>query len=105
MPEALALEPHRPPSIAFPLLAAILFLFFVSASVHARAGRLEPRRGGDLDHGRGDGSRRHRMDLIRGIDAVHGHPVIDRSFPLAELADAFRLQETGGHFGKIVVEF
>ena len=51
------------------------------------------------------GSRRHQMDLIRGIDAVHGHPVIDRSFPLAELADAFRLQETGGHFGKIVVEF
>ena len=51
------------------------------------------------------GSRRHQMDLIRGIDAVHGHPVIDRSFPLAGLADAFRLQETGGHFGKIVVEF
>ena len=33
MPEALALEPTRPSSIAFPLLAAILFLFFVSASV------------------------------------------------------------------------
>ena len=31
--EAIALEPHRPSSIAFPLLAAILFLFFVSASV------------------------------------------------------------------------
>jgi hypothetical protein len=31
--------------------------------------------------------------------------VIDRSFPLAELADAFRLQETGGQFGTIVVEF
>ena len=51
------------------------------------------------------GSRRHQMDLIRGIDAVHGHPVIDRSFPLAGLVDAFRLQEAGGHFGKIVVEF
>lgn len=45
------------------------------------------------------------MDLIRGIDAVHGDPVIDRSFPLAELADAFQQQETGGHCGKIVVEF
>ncbi len=33
MPEPFSLEPHRPPSIAFPLLAAILFLFFVSASV------------------------------------------------------------------------
>ena len=45
------------------------------------------------------------MDLIRSIDAVHGHPVIDRSFPLAELAHAFRLQEVSGHFGKIVVEY
>ncbi len=45
------------------------------------------------------------MDLIRGIDAMHGHPVIDRSFPLAEIVDAFRLQGSGGHFGKIVVEF
>ena len=51
------------------------------------------------------GSRRHQMDLIRGIDAVHRHSMIDRSFPLAELADAFRLQETSGHFGKIVVDF
>lgn len=51
------------------------------------------------------GSRRHQLDLIRGIDAVHGRPVIDRSFPLADIADAFRLQESGGHFGKIVVEF
>lgn len=51
------------------------------------------------------GSRRHQLDLIRGIDAVHSHPIIDRSFPLAEISDAFRLQESGGHFGKIVVEF
>lgn len=51
------------------------------------------------------GSRRHQMDLIRCIDAVHGHPVIDRSFPLDASADAFRLQEAGGHFGKIVIEF
>lgn len=50
-------------------------------------------------------SRRHQLDLIRGIDAVHGPPVIDRSFPLAEIADAFRPQESGGHFGRIVVEF
>jgi NADPH:quinone reductase-like Zn-dependent oxidoreductase len=51
------------------------------------------------------GSRGHQMDLIRGIDAVHAHPVIDRSFPLAKIGEAFRLQESGGHFGKIVVEF
>jgi NADPH:quinone reductase-like Zn-dependent oxidoreductase len=51
------------------------------------------------------GSRRHQLDLILGIDAVHGHPVIHRSFPLAEIGEAFRLHEAGGHFGKIVVEF
>ena len=36
------------------------------------------------------GSRRHQTDLIRGIDVVHGHPVIDRSFPLEAIADASR---------------
>ncbi|WP_370306811.1 zinc-binding dehydrogenase [Sphingobium abikonense] len=51
------------------------------------------------------GSRRHQRDLIPGIDAVQVKPVIDRFFPLAEIADAFRFQESGGHFGKIVVEF
>jgi NADPH:quinone reductase-like Zn-dependent oxidoreductase len=51
------------------------------------------------------GSRRHQLDLVRGIDAIQGHTVIDRSFPLTELADAFRLQAAGGHFGKIVVEY
>ncbi len=50
-------------------------------------------------------SRRHQSGLIRGIDAVYSPPVIDRSCPLAEIADAFRFQESGGHFGKIVVEF
>ena len=45
------------------------------------------------------------MDLIRGIDAVHKHPVTDRSFPLSEVADAFPLQETGGQLGKNVVEY
>jgi hypothetical protein len=32
-------------------------------------------------------------------------PVIDRSFPLDGLADAFRHQESGTHFGKICLEF
>lgn len=51
------------------------------------------------------GSRRHQLDFVRAIDAVGLKPVIDhRRFPLENLADAFRLQETGGHFGKIVVD-
>ena len=32
-------------------------------------------------------------------------PEIDRSFPLEAIADAFQLQESGSHFGKIVIEF
>jgi NADPH:quinone reductase-like Zn-dependent oxidoreductase len=32
-------------------------------------------------------------------------PAIDRSFPLADIADAFRHQEAGRHFGKICLEF
>jgi NADPH:quinone reductase-like Zn-dependent oxidoreductase len=31
-------------------------------------------------------------------------PVLDQHFPLARLADAFRHQASGAHFGKIVVE-
>ena len=42
--------------------------------------------------------------MIRAIEATGIRPVIDRSLPLAELADAFRWQETGRHFGKICID-
>jgi NADPH:quinone reductase-like Zn-dependent oxidoreductase len=51
------------------------------------------------------GSRRHQQDLVRALDATGIRPVIDRSFPLEQLADAFRLQAAGGHFGKLAVEW
>jgi NADPH:quinone reductase-like Zn-dependent oxidoreductase len=50
------------------------------------------------------GSRRHQLDMIRAIDANAIKPVIDTHFPLARLADAFRHQESGKHFGKICVD-
>lgn len=50
------------------------------------------------------GSRRDQIDMIRAIEANGIKPLIDRSFPLAELAAAFRHQESGAHFGKIVVD-
>lgn len=50
------------------------------------------------------GSRRQQQDMVRGIEATGLHPVIDRSFPLASLADAFRHEESGQHFGKICIE-
>jgi len=51
------------------------------------------------------GNRRHQMDLVRAIDATGFRPVIDRSFALAEIADAFRYEESGAHFGKICLTF
>jgi NADPH:quinone reductase-like Zn-dependent oxidoreductase len=50
------------------------------------------------------GSRAHQLDMVRGLEATGLKPVIDRSFPLERLADAFRYEESGGHFGKIAVE-
>lgn len=50
------------------------------------------------------GSRRHQQDMIRAIEANGIKPVLDKSFPLEGLADAFRYQETGKHFGKICID-
>lgn len=51
------------------------------------------------------GSRRHQLDFIRAIDATGIKPIIDKSFPLDGIADAFRHQMSGAHFGKIVLEY
>lgn len=51
------------------------------------------------------GSRQHQQDMVRAIDANGIKPVLDKSFPLEGLADAFRRQESGAHFGKIVCEW
>lgn len=50
------------------------------------------------------GHRQAQLDMISAIEAVGIKPVIDRHFPLAQLGDAFRYQESGKHFGKIVVD-
>jgi NADPH:quinone reductase-like Zn-dependent oxidoreductase len=47
------------------------------------------------------GSRRHQIDYVRGIEATGLRPIIDRTFALDEIRDAFRYQESGVHFGKI----
>ena len=51
------------------------------------------------------GSRTMQDDMVSAIDVAGWKPVIDKSFALDELGDAFRYQESGDHFGKIVVEF
>jgi NADPH:quinone reductase-like Zn-dependent oxidoreductase len=51
------------------------------------------------------GSREHQEAMIAAIEGNGLSPVIDRSFALDELAEAFRYQESGQHFGKICVEW
>src|SRR3569833_2376909 len=51
------------------------------------------------------GSRKQQQQMIRALAATSVRPVIDRTFALDELADAFRFQESGNHFGKICVEY
>ncbi|MET0588694.1 MAG: NAD(P)-dependent alcohol dehydrogenase [Novosphingobium sp.] len=50
------------------------------------------------------GSRRDQIDMVRAIEAHGIKPVIDSSFPLERLGDAFRHLQAGGHFGKICIE-
>lgn len=54
-------------------------------------------------HGITVGSRQHQLDMIEAVECTGIEPVIDSSWPLAELADAFRHQESQRHFGKICV--
>lgn len=50
------------------------------------------------------GAREHQLDMVRGLEATGIRPVIDKTFPFAGLAEAFRYEAEGAHFGKICVE-
>lgn len=47
------------------------------------------------------GSRAHQLDFVRALEATGIKPVMDRTFPLDQLAEAFRHERAGLHFGKI----
>ncbi len=49
------------------------------------------------------GSRVMQEAMVAAINVSGWKPIIDREFAFEGLADAFRYQATGGHFGKIVV--
>lgn len=51
------------------------------------------------------GSRANQEDMVKAINVNGIVPVIDRSFDLEELSDAFRFQESQQHFGKICLSF
>lgn len=50
------------------------------------------------------GSRSQQQDMVRAFGEAKLKPVIDRAFKLAELVEAFRYEEAGGHFGKIAIQ-
>ncbi len=51
------------------------------------------------------GSREMQEKMVDAINISGMKPIIDRSFAFEELADAFRYQASGQHFGKIVLEW
>lgn len=50
------------------------------------------------------GSRSQQQDMIRAINANGMRPIIDRHFPLNEIVEAFKYQETNKHFSKICLD-
>ena len=51
------------------------------------------------------GSRRQQQDYVAALEQSGVRPVLDSSFSLDQLADAFRYQASGVHFGKVAVEW
>lgn len=51
------------------------------------------------------GSRRAQQDYVAALEQIGIRPVISHRFGLEQLADAFRLQEAGQHFGKIAIQW
>jgi NADPH:quinone reductase-like Zn-dependent oxidoreductase len=51
------------------------------------------------------GSRKHQQEFVEALSALTLRPIIDRSFALEDMAEAFRYEMSGRHFGKIGLEF
>lgn len=51
------------------------------------------------------GSREMQEKMVAAINVCDIKPIIDKSFAFDQLADAFKYQVSGAHFGKIVLEY
>ena len=51
------------------------------------------------------GSREQQQDMVRALEQWTWRPVIDSTYPLAQLAQAFVHQQSGTHFGKICLSY
>ncbi len=47
------------------------------------------------------GSHRHQIEMVAALNKMDFRPTIDATYPLERIADAFLLQKSGHHFGKI----
>ena len=56
-------------------------------------------------HGLIVGNRTQQQDYVRALETTGIRPMIDSTFPLEKIADAFRHEESGQHFGKICLEW
>ena len=54
-------------------------------------------------HGITVGSRQMFENMVRAMSLHESQPVIDREFEFADSREAFSLMQSGGHFGKIVI--
>jgi len=50
------------------------------------------------------GNRQQQIEMIRALDANDIKPVINKTFPLQDLIEAFHYEASGAHFGKICIE-
>jgi NADPH:quinone reductase-like Zn-dependent oxidoreductase len=51
------------------------------------------------------GSREQFDDMASHMAKWNMHPVVDKKFPVAQVQDALKLMQAGGHFGKICLTF
>jgi NADPH:quinone reductase-like Zn-dependent oxidoreductase len=50
------------------------------------------------------GNRAQQQDMVKAIDANGMRPMVDKVFPLENIVDAFKYQESNQHFGKICLQ-
>ena len=50
------------------------------------------------------GNRSQQQDMVKAMDANGMRPIVDKVFPLENIVEAFKYQESNKHFGKICLE-
>ena len=50
------------------------------------------------------GRREQQQEMVKALNRFDWVPVIDRTFSVDQMAEAFKYQESGQHFGKICIQ-